>query len=134
MSDDAPAEGRRLPRRFRFRQHFWSYVAVSAALLLAELASGADLWIFWPMFTWTVGLSVHYFIASAHDVDEAWLEDRIIDLKSRSYDFDHIRNIEERVVRHDYSVTPHTERDSGPGDGEKAGGGAATTPREDNRS
>lgn len=111
MNEERPPSGRRLPRRYHFRAHFWSFVAVNGLVLLAELASGYDLWTFWPVFVWTVALAVHYFIAGAHDLDEAWVEDRVFDLKSRSYDFEHIRDIESRIRGHDHSVTPHTERD-----------------------
>lgn len=82
------------------------------ALIIVDIWAGPGWLLFWPMAVWSVGLAIHYFIASAYDVNEAWIEERIIDLRSRSYDFDHIRNIEKRVEDKDTSVTPHTERDS----------------------
>lgn len=81
-------------------------------LIVIDVLLGPGWVLFWPLAGWSVGLAVHYFIASAYDVNEAWIEERIFDLKSRSYDFDHIRNIEKRIGDKDASVTPHTERDS----------------------
>lgn len=110
MSGRSETSGRRLPRRFRFLEHLSLFVVVSTALLLAKFAFGQDWSLFWPLLVWSALVALHYFISSSFDVDEAWLEGRVSDLQSRSYDFDHIRSIEKRVDEKDDSVTPHTER------------------------
>lgn len=110
MSDGVTGPGRRLPRRFHFPRHLAAFTAVAATALAAELVSGSDWPLFWPLAVWSVALAVHYFLASAYDLDREWVDERIAELRSRSYDFDHIRNIEQRVRDRDPSVTPATER------------------------
>ncbi|EDP64485.1 hypothetical protein BAL199_27046 [alpha proteobacterium BAL199] len=59
-------------------------------------------------------LAIHYLIASAYDPDETWIEERIADLRGRSYDLDHIQNIEKRIHERDDSVTPPPDREQKP--------------------
>lgn len=67
--------------------------------------------LFWPLAGWVTVLAIHYLVASAYDPDEAWVEERIVDLRGRSYDLDHIQNIEKRIHARDDSVTPPPDRD-----------------------
>ena len=99
------------PTRFLFRLHALLYILSSAALLGTEFLFGTDWPLFWPLFVWSLLVAIHYFIAGAFDIDEDWANDKILELKGRSYDFDHIRNIEKRVVERDSSVTHPLERD-----------------------
>lgn len=103
--------GGRLPRSKHFRPHFWSFVSVAGLAILLNLVFGAGIPAFWPLAVWSVALAVHYFIASALDVNEGWIEDRALDLRTKSYDFDHIRNIDDRIARRDDSIVHHEERD-----------------------
>lgn len=113
MTSPSADAGRRLPRRFRFVGHLMVFAAVGLALLLAEFLLGASWRLFWPLFAWSVLLAIHYFVASAFDPPhEHWVEDRVMDLQTRSYDFDHIKNIEKRFEEKDDSIIPHTERDT----------------------
>lgn len=111
MTPDRHRSGRRLPRRFHFPAHLAAFATVAGLLVVAETLSGSDWALFWPLAVWTVLLTVHYFVASSYDLDAGWVDERVTDLRTRSYDFDHIRNIEQRVREHDASVTPPTERD-----------------------
>ena len=45
------------------------------------------------------------------DINEVWADDRVVDVKTRSYDLGHILNIEHRIDATDDSITPHTERE-----------------------
>ncbi len=112
MTSPSADAGRRLPRRFRFVGHLMVFAAVGLALLLAEFLLDASWHLFWPLFAWSVLLAIHYFVASAFDADDAWVEERIMDVQTRAYDFDHIKNIEKRIEDKDDSITPHTERDA----------------------
>lgn len=100
-----------LPRAKGFRQHLSAYLAVFALVLIANLGFGAGVPAFWPIAVWTVAVAIHYFIASAYDVNEDWMNDRAFELRTRSYDFDHIRNIQDRIKKRDDTVVHHEERD-----------------------
>lgn len=93
-----------------FRRHAMVFAGVAAAALAAELLAGADWPLFWPILVWSAVLGLHYFLANALDVDQAWVEERTADVRARSYDFDHIRDIEQRIDEGDASLSPHAER------------------------
>lgn len=114
MTGGATPGGWHLPRRFHFVRHCGVFVAVVALVAGARLLTGSDWPLFWPIAGWASILVLHYFVASSYDVDGDWIEDRITELQSRSYDFDHIRNIEQRIRKGDASVTPPTERGRDP--------------------
>ena len=116
MTPDRHRPGRRLPRRYRFPAHLAVFAAAVPLLLVAETLSGSTWNLFWPLAAWTVLVTLHYFVASAYDLDNAWVDDRVTDLRARSYDFDHIQNIEQRVREHDASVTPPIEKRRAPKD------------------
>jgi|TARA_Y100000780_G_scaffold126762_1_gene114063 hypothetical protein len=99
------------PTRFLFRLHALLYFLSNATLLGTKFLFGTDWPLFWPLFAWGLLVAIHYFIAGAFDIDEDWANDKILELKGRSYDFDHILNIEKRVVERDSSVTHPLERD-----------------------
>ena len=106
-----PPGGRLLPPRFRFRRHVTAYIASTLVLIALEVPTAGNWWNFWIMVPWGIFLAGHYFVASALDADEEWATDRVLDLQTSSYDFDHIGSIEKRISERDPSVTPHTERD-----------------------
>ncbi len=102
---------RPLPRSKRFRPHLCAFLAVFTLTLVLNLGFGAGLPLFWPLAAWSVALAVHFFIASAHDVNERWVDDRAMEVRMRSYDFDHIRDIKERAANRENSLTHPLERD-----------------------
>lgn len=99
-----------LPTRRWFRWHALAYGIVIGSLLLLNIYTGGRWWSFWPMFGWSVVLTIHFLIVRALDVDEDWTEKRIKDLHLKSYDVAHVRDIGQRVREHDPSVTPSDER------------------------
>lgn len=111
MNGEAEESRRMLPRAKKFRPHIKIYAGVVAAALALNFGLGLGLPLFWPIALWSTVLSIHYFIASSLDVDEVWIQDRIDDMRVRSYDFDHIRDIRDRVNARDDTVTHHEERD-----------------------
>ncbi len=111
MSDGALMLSRKLPRSYRFQQHFLVFALVVPLAILSDLTFIGSGLLFWPIFVWATVLSIHFFISSSMETDEAWVEERVFDLKTRSYDFDHIQNIEERVEKQDRSVVPPALRD-----------------------
>ncbi|MGZ0188744.1 MAG: 2TM domain-containing protein [Alphaproteobacteria bacterium] len=100
-----------LPRALKFRLHLYLYAAIFVLTVLLNTGFGASLPMFWPLAVWGLAVTVHFFIASSIDVPEEWIEERAEDLRGRSYDFDHIRNIQKRVEKRDKTVTHHLERD-----------------------
>ena len=106
-----PPGGRLLPNRFRFRRHAAAYVASTLVLSALQILTTGDLCNFWIIVPWGILLAVHFFVASSLDADDEWATDRVLDLQTSRYDFDHIGSIEKRIAKGDPSVTPHTERD-----------------------
>ncbi|HEY5646487.1 MAG TPA: 2TM domain-containing protein [Pseudomonadales bacterium] len=100
----APA-GRRWLRR-----HALASVVLAAALLAANKLFGTGWWSFWPITLLGLALAVHFFVVRTFEADEGWVDQRLQDLRRKSYDFDHIRDIERRVDENDYSVTPSDRR------------------------
>jgi len=80
-----------LPRGFR--RHFAAFLLVNLALTGTNIAMGAPWWAFWPLAIWGVPLVVHYLIYKASTIDDAWVDARVEDLRSKSYDLSHIDDI-----------------------------------------
>lgn len=111
MSDDVGASQGWLPKAKHFPRHFYAFAGFAALTLIANLGFDAGLPLFWPIAAWSVAVAIHFFIASAADVSEDWIEDKTLDLKMRSYDFGHIDNIKDRVQTRDDSIVHHEERE-----------------------
>jgi len=94
-----------LPGAKGFRKHFWAYAAAFGATLVVNLGFGAGLPLFWPLAAWSVALAVHFFVASAADVQDDWVDERSLELRMRSYDFGHIDDIRDRAADRDRTVT-----------------------------
>ena len=110
MSPVEPEAPRTLPAAVHFPLHFKIFVGALALTLIANLGLGAGLPLFWLFAAWAVGLAIHFFVASSMDVNEAWIDDKAEELRSRSYDFDHIRDIRDRIEQRDDSIVHHEER------------------------
>lgn len=93
------------------KRHGMAFGGVVAVLLAANFFFGDGWWSFWPLYAWGLLLTVHFFYVRALDVDDDWVQERTDDLRMRSYDFDHIRDIKQRVVDDDFSVKPPDERE-----------------------
>ncbi|HSH06207.1 MAG TPA: 2TM domain-containing protein [Burkholderiales bacterium] len=83
-----PASARR-----RFRRHFAVFLAVNLVLTAANVVMGAPWWAFWPLAIWSVALLVHYLVYKTSTIDDAWVDARVEDLRSKSYDLSHIDDI-----------------------------------------
>jgi hypothetical protein len=79
-----------------FRAHLWAFVLVNLALNAANGLAGGGWWAFWPLVVWGVVLAVHYFVDKSGRVSERWAEERVQDLRSKSYDRAHIDSIQAR--------------------------------------
>ena len=79
-----------------FRRHLAAFLLVNGALTVANVYTGAPWWAFWPLIIWAFALMIHFLVYRATTVDDAWVEDRILDLRSKSYDLSHIDSIRER--------------------------------------
>jgi hypothetical protein len=78
-----------------FRTHLIAYLIVNAALTVINVLMGAPWWAFWPLILWGLALMLHFLVHRARTVDEAWVEERTQDLRSKSYDASHIDEIRE---------------------------------------
>jgi hypothetical protein len=82
-----------------FRRHAWIFAAAAAVLVVANLLIGEGWWSFWPLGAWGVILGVHYLFYKTRRVDEAWVEERTQDVRSKSYDAGHIDTIKKDSAR-----------------------------------
>lgn len=80
-----------------FRRHLLAFIVVNVLLTAANLVTGAPWWAFWPLFVWALALMVHFLFYRASTVDEAWVDERTQDLRSKSYDLGHIDSIRARA-------------------------------------
>ena len=76
-----------------FGRHLLAFVPVNAMLTAANLYTGPPWWAFWPLAIWGLVLMIHYFFHRAATADDAWVEERTLDLRSKSYDLSHIDDI-----------------------------------------
>ena len=106
---DSGHERRSLVKKL-FRWHLLAYSVIIGALTAANIVIGGGWWSFWPMCAWGIGLSFHFFYYKSVTVDESWVQERTDDMRLRSVDLSHIRDIEDRVKRQDASVRPPGER------------------------
>ena len=86
-----------LPARFYFRYHALVLAIAVCLLLSIEWVLGARWSLLWPLIIWGLMVSIHYFVSAAFDINEVWADDRVVDVKTRSYDVGHIMNIEHRI-------------------------------------
>lgn len=88
-----PSEEAELERRARahvaalrgFYSHAAIFVAVNLLLLAVNLVSSPDeLWFYWPLLGWGIGLAVHALrVFGLARVDRAWEERKIAEFKER---------------------------------------------------
>jgi len=91
--------------------HEVAFALVILPLNILNISQGAPWWAFWPSMGWGIVLMVHVCIVKAMTVDEEWVHDRAMVLREHSYDFDHMKDIEQRIVESDRSIVPRDERD-----------------------
>lgn len=96
-----------------FRWHMLAFVLVNAALTAVNIYMGAPWWAVWPLLVWGLAVMIHFLVYRAATIDDAWVEERTVDLRLRSYDLGHIDTIHERPA-------PSIKDKSG---GEPPGGG-----------
>ena len=82
-----------------FKPHVYAYLIVNAALTGVNVYAGAPWWAVWPLVLWGMLLMLHFLYCRATTVDEAWVEERTLDLRSKSYDAGHIDDIRNRPAR-----------------------------------
>lgn len=88
------------PARIRiarsFKPHLLTYLCVNAALTAVNVYMGAPWWAVWPLVLWGLLLMLHFLVHRATSVDDAWVDERADDVRSRSYDLGHIDDIRKR--------------------------------------
>lgn len=78
-----------------FGPHLLVFLVANSALTGANIYTGSPWWAFWPLVIWSVLIMLHYLYHRATSVDESWVEERTLDLRSKSYDAGHIDEIRE---------------------------------------
>jgi hypothetical protein len=84
----------RLVRSFRW--HAWGFAAVNLALTAVNIWTGRPWWALWPLLATGLAFGLHYLLFKAFTVDERWVEERVAELDSKSYDRSHIEDIRKR--------------------------------------
>ena len=79
-----------------FRLHTVAILLGSVVLVGANWLTGGAWWSIWPLALWSVAFTVHYLVYKARTADERWVEERTADLRSKSYDANHMDSIAER--------------------------------------
>lgn len=90
-----PAASSALRRRLAraFRPHLYAYLIVNAVLTAVNVYTGAPWWGVWPLVLWGMLLMLHFLYHRTTSVEDAWVEERMLDLRSKSYDAGHIEDI-----------------------------------------
>ena len=105
------APWRRLVSPRALRIHGYVFGLGMGLLAASNFMIGGGWWTFWPMYGWAMLLAMHFMVCRSLNVDHAWVEERADDLRLRSYDLGHIRDIQDRVADGDPSVRAADERD-----------------------
>ena len=90
-----PASNTRRLLARAFRPHLTLYLLVNAGLTGLNVYLGAPWWAVWPLVLWGMLLMLHFLYHRTASVDDAWVEERTLDLRSKSYDMGHIDDIRE---------------------------------------
>lgn len=83
-------------RRSRvLRIHFLAFAGVSIVLVAVDLLFSEARWFYWPVMIWSAVLGVHFLYCKTLSVDDSWAEERTDNIRYKSYDLGHIRDIED---------------------------------------
>ena len=91
--------------------HKWLFIAGNVLLHVINISQGAPWWALWPLLIWGVLFSVHFFFYKSVTVDEEWADERIDELRWKSYDLGHVEDLEDRIRGDDFSTRPAHRRD-----------------------
>ena len=83
-------------KRSLFRRHFAAFLIVNIGLTATNVAMGAPWWAIWPLLVWGVPLVIHYLYYKASAINDDWVDARMEDLRSKSYDLSHIDDIKRK--------------------------------------
>ena len=84
------------PAARAFRWHLLAFVLGNAALTGVNVVTGAPWWAVWPLLVWGLAVTIHFLVYRAVTIDDAWVEERTVDLRLRSYDLGHIDTIHQK--------------------------------------
>lgn len=94
-----------------YRMHRGLYAAGVVVLHAINIWQGAPWWAFWPTMVWGIPFCIHFFLYKSLTVDEQWADERIDDLRAKSYDIAHMTDLEDRILDDDSSTRPAHRRD-----------------------
>lgn len=94
-----------------YPRHRIAYVVIIGGLTILNLLQGAPWWAFWPMFIWGTVFLTHLLVVKSMTADDEWVNERAYGLRTNSYDFGHIQDLESRIRSRDFSVEPHSDED-----------------------
>ena len=63
---------------------------------MANIATGAPWWAFWPLAATALLLGLHYIVYKSLTANEAWAAERVEELNLKSYDRSHIEDLKSR--------------------------------------
>ncbi len=94
-----------------FPRHRITYVVVIGGLTIFNMLDGPPWWAVWPMMIWGLVLLIHLCIVKACQADDEWVAQRALELRYKSYDFGHMKDLERRIGERDFSVEPYSDQD-----------------------
>jgi len=88
--ETAPGTAARALARRAYRRHLYAFVVGNGVLTAINVYTGAPWWAFWPLIAWGLVLTIHFLIFRAATVEDAWVDERVQDLREKSYDLGHM--------------------------------------------
>lgn len=81
-----------------YRRHLVAFVSINALLTAINAYYGPPWWSVWPLMIWGLVVMVHFLVYRAKTVNDAWAEERSIELRAKSYDLSHIEDIRQGAL------------------------------------
>jgi hypothetical protein len=79
-----------------FKWHAAAFLALNGILTVANIATGAPWWAFWPLSVTSLLFGLHYVLVKSLTADERWAAQRVEELNLKSYDRSHIEDLKSR--------------------------------------
>jgi hypothetical protein len=79
-----------------FKWHAAAFLALNGILTVANIATGAPWWAFWPLAATLFLIVLHYIVCKSVTADEQWAAQRVEELNLKSYDRSHIESLKSR--------------------------------------
>lgn len=80
------------------------FIGLNGVLTVANIVTGPPWWGLWPLLITGLLFALHYFLYKSTAIDDAWVEERVEDVRVRSLDHGHVGSLIERKSEIDKSM------------------------------